>query len=141
MSATINLLSEEICCVALIFYLCRYFIAFPFPICKAKKGSARDAYAVYCTSDTIVERDKGFEPSRPAWKAGMLAIKHQSRTRRLSLFLIVRKAANNHFALYHLYHFLYSSSLLGKGSYLYLQRCQLLTAHFQCCSKVSPTVS
>ena len=26
-----------------------------------------------------MERDKGFEPSRPAWKAGMLAVKHQSR--------------------------------------------------------------
>ena len=25
------------------------------------------------------ERDKGFEPSPPAWKAGMLAVEHQSR--------------------------------------------------------------
>ena len=28
-----------------------------------------------------MERDKGFEPSPPAWKAGMLAIEHQSRIR------------------------------------------------------------
>ena len=25
-----------------------------------------------------MEQDKGFEPSRPAWKAGMLAVEHQS---------------------------------------------------------------
>ena len=30
-------------------------------------------------SESDLERDKGFEPSRPAWKAGMLAVEHQSR--------------------------------------------------------------
>ena len=27
---------------------------------------------------STMEQDKGFEPSRPAWKAGMLAVEHQS---------------------------------------------------------------
>ena len=66
------MLEKKICCMALIGYHTEIvikavdeFILSPF------NRSGLYAYDM--------ERDKGFEPSRPAWKAGMLAVEHQSR--------------------------------------------------------------
>lgn len=47
------------------------------------KGWSRHYAMLWCTlalmSESDLERDKGFEPSPSAWKADMLAVKHQSR--------------------------------------------------------------
>lgn len=71
------------------------------------------------TPGDCMERGRGFEPPRPAWKAGMLAVEHQPRIGPASFVLSEgsRKQSlrlkSNYFILYHLYHKRYSSSREG----------------------------